>query len=333
MDRKNKRAAQHGTPPTPKDDAASASHAPESVKEPKHAAPPASSAQAVPMQKRAQSAQSSGAPSGTPEDLASSLSRAGWSADAPSSLGTSQGRPDAFEASAPAAFGTSPFSQPGNPSVFFNTSRTEPSTMPVPAATGMWGGRERVEEPLADSVHGEEFLPSSLSDLLTPAELERRTRSARDTTPSGPSSFTARSYLVSQSLPASGAALGAPKTSPPTLPTSSMRLSSYGGAFPLAGRSHGSRSAASHSMHASPFLPPILDSSLGSPPRLSPTGTGSRGGERIPVPFRSHRSTDDVHHASRVSGSRYTPRSQGLVSPAILPVLDADPDDAIFELE
>ncbi|PWN53240.1 hypothetical protein IE53DRAFT_366528 [Violaceomyces palustris] len=110
------------------------------------------------------------------------------------------------------AFGTSPFSHPGGHSVFFSGSQDSeggagPFARPGGGAAShdaMFGARSmgRVDDPKArakwwnslggggngfeddedvdETGSGEDFLPSSLSDLLTPAELERRRRNARE---------------------------------------------------------------------------------------------------------------------------------------------------------
>lgn len=128
--------------------------------------------------------------------------------------------PASFD-SVSAAFGTSPFSYPGSNSVFF--SPLEAASMP--AATGMVGKRAPMPMPafeeLGESTHAEDFLPSSLSDLLTPAELERRTRtSIRDTM--SPPSRSVLGDVASQSIP-----VNAPGFS--TRPDTSPTLTAFGG--------------------------------------------------------------------------------------------------------
>uniref|UniRef100_V5ETE0 C3H1-type domain-containing protein n=1 Tax=Kalmanozyma brasiliensis (strain GHG001) TaxID=1365824 RepID=V5ETE0_KALBG len=105
-------------------------------------------------------------------------------------------------ANASRAFGTSPFSHPSGHALFFSGSQDSEggagpfarnnrdafaarSTGRKDEATNIWGGigsganvrsigRSKVEDDMEDA---EDFLPSSLSDLLTPAELDRRRRS------------------------------------------------------------------------------------------------------------------------------------------------------------
>lgn len=90
------------------------------------------------------------------------------------------------------AFGTSPFSNGGAQSVFFSGSQdSEGGAGPLGRAphsarsfahepTSAWrsrfreGGGDGLEDAEDAALHEEDFLPSSLSDLLTPAELERR---------------------------------------------------------------------------------------------------------------------------------------------------------------
>lgn len=100
----------------------------------------------------------------------------------------------------PSAFGTSPFSHPGGHSLFFSGSQDSESTGPFARmasqnfarsmsqfedsqARARWYGASRggkdQEELGAGDLNEEDFVPSSLSDLLTPAELERRSRSSR----------------------------------------------------------------------------------------------------------------------------------------------------------
>lgn len=139
-------------------------------------------------------------------------------------------------ASASRAFGTSPFSHPSGHALFFSGSQDSEggagpfarSNRDVFGARSMgrmdetpklWGGipgsaggpasaqpigGSREEEEIEDA---EDFLPSSLSDLLTPAELERRRRSNRLS-----SSFAGdgERITVAQSMPshAGGGAFG-----------------------------------------------------------------------------------------------------------------------------
>lgn len=138
----------------------------------------------------------------------------------------------AFGTSASRAFGTSPFSHPSGHALFFSGSQdseggagpfARSSNRDVFGARSMgrmddalWGGMgaggaanaqpiggSKVEEEMEDA---EDFLPSSLSDLLTPAELERRRRSHRLS-----SSFAGNDerVTVAQSMPSqAGGAFG-----------------------------------------------------------------------------------------------------------------------------
>lgn len=129
--------------------------------------------------------------------------------------------------SASRAFGTSPFGHPSGHSLFFSGSQDEEggagpltrnnrdvfgarSMGRIDDAAKLWGGisaganaqpivSSRVEEEMEDA---EDFLPSSLSDLLTPAELERRRRSHRLS-----SSFAGNDerVTVAQSMPSQAA--------------------------------------------------------------------------------------------------------------------------------
>ncbi|KAK0536527.1 hypothetical protein OC834_001138 [Tilletia horrida] len=124
------------------------------------------------------------------------------------------------------AFGTSPFSHPAGTSVFYSTSQDDASGRAQPdflrsshldstrsmsriddmEARERWaravrGDSGRPDSHLEEAEHdenGEEFLPSSLSDLLTPAELERRKRSASQTANQRPLSFVGFSNLHAQ---------------------------------------------------------------------------------------------------------------------------------------
>lgn len=90
------------------------------------------------------------------------------------------------------AFGTSPFSRPGSQSVFYSNndvtlkSRDKERSRPIGQSSGRaqesWQGADSSQREgeeystVANDVNEEDFLPSSLSDLLTPAELQRRSR-------------------------------------------------------------------------------------------------------------------------------------------------------------
>jgi hypothetical protein len=106
------------------------------------------------------------------------------------------------------AFGTSPFSHPGSQSVFYSADLTAnrdgeksqtAGQSPI-KARDIWRGSE-VASQGGDygtggiEINEEDFLPSSLSDLLTPAELQRRTRTGMIAAQSS------SSILTPQSLP------------------------------------------------------------------------------------------------------------------------------------
>lgn len=89
-------------------------------------------------------------------------------------------------------FGTSPFSRPGSHSVFFSGDVSDNHAESNFSRSAGQSEDERGGSTIANGVHlqhtsgdgddvddvkGEDFLPSSLSDLLTPVELERRRRS------------------------------------------------------------------------------------------------------------------------------------------------------------
>ncbi|WFD46972.1 hypothetical protein GLX27_001616 [Malassezia furfur] len=308
MDRKNKRAAQHsaredkGAPPA----AASPPRERRASSAASSAAPPAPAPRGTPLHAPLQGAVF--IPHGAPraaEDAASPPARAherrGWD-------GTS-GSVDAAS-----AFGTSPFSYPGSHSVFFNANRdadggahafgTTPSY--APWTRGPPAAAAAAADPLSESSHAEDFLPSSLSDLLTPAELERRTRSVREPT-------LAAGRHVSQSLP-SAPDFGLRDLSPPAPGLAPYGLAGRFGArgVPVPGRLGG----APHSVHdASPFL-----AGVGSPTSVSPPG--AVGERSLGVSFGAR--PDERRRA------RAYPTYPA--SPALLPARD-DADDTMFELE
>lgn len=310
MDRKNKRAAQQGQKADERAAAAAAHGAPADKGGEKRGAgaPTPGAAPAGPSRMRATPLAAPGtgavfipdAPraardeSSPPPARSVSQERAAW-----------DGASGSLDASG-AAFGTSPFSYPGSHSVFFNTNRdadvgayafgTTPSHAP-------WT-RAATADVLAESSHAEDFLPSSLSDLLTPAELERRTRSARE--PLGAARH------VSQSLP-SAPDFGLRELSPPGPPMGAYGRTGRVGAqgTPMPGRLGGA-----HSVHASPFL-----AALGSPPSVSPPGAV---GERVASSFGAR---PDERRRSMAHALAAPP-----ISPALLPARD-DADDTIFELE
>ncbi|KAK0551561.1 hypothetical protein OC845_002141 [Tilletia horrida] len=121
------------------------------------------------------------------------------------------------------AFGTSPFSHPAGTSVFFSTSHDDPESRSRAAflkhqqdnaahsmsriddveARERWASASRDADISfrANNGHddsGEGFVPSSLTELLTPAELERRMRSTSQTTSQRPLSFVGYPTLNSQ---------------------------------------------------------------------------------------------------------------------------------------
>ncbi|KAE8213470.1 hypothetical protein CF327_g3008 [Tilletia walkeri] len=128
------------------------------------------------------------------------------------------------------AFGTSPFSHPAGTSVFYSASQDENDgrahseyiRQQIESARSMsrlddlearerWSKAARTghgedgkpESHIVEGEHdenGEEFLPSSLSDLLTPAELERRRRSASQTLSQRPLSFVGYSGLQGHAI-------------------------------------------------------------------------------------------------------------------------------------
>lgn len=102
------------------------------------------------------------------------------------------------------AFGTSPFSRPGSHSVFFSADQPEArsfghTSRHADATQKAWLDDEQDE---GEDVNGEDFLPSSLSDLLTPAELERRKRNMLG------SEKISLTGAVPQSMPARGSNIG-----------------------------------------------------------------------------------------------------------------------------
>lgn len=117
------------------------------------------------------------------------------------------------------AFGTSPFSHPGSHSVFYSngsagnrleSEEERPGSLSFATAReDLSAGRHTTEDGEASAsgeINEEDFLPSSLSDLLTPAELQRRRRSGLSTTRTPFSSST----LTPQSMPAHTATTSSP---------------------------------------------------------------------------------------------------------------------------
>ncbi|WFD08243.1 hypothetical protein MVES1_003615 [Malassezia vespertilionis] len=296
MDRKNKRASQQNTRPDERpDEKGGRTHGTPIL-------PPAPDAVFVP-----------GARMPKEDDATSSLSsslrnaklhngsRSAWDAD------PARASHDA----AMLGFGTSPFSYPGSHGLFFNTNK-EPAAPNAPnaPAESLWSV-PRTDDPLAE--HAEDFLPSSLSDLLTNAERERRTLHTRDT--------TSRPVVLghaSQSLPSRGFELDALQDiSPPAYKHSRMFNSTNGriGAQGMPGSVN-----APKNVHASPFLAPVIS------PTLSPPGAiGDRSFSLYGARFAPEEGT-------RRAGNYGRDRFHTPSSPAILPRTD-DADDAIFELE
>lgn len=302
MDRKNKRSAQQSTQPKT-----------ERQPDEKGDAPPdAFAAEHAPLM---------GDEFDVPKEREASSMPHGWGGRMQSALAHTYDAPSA-------AFGTSPFSHPGTHSLFFSSN-------PDRAA---W---TKGDDPLTESSHAEDFLPSSLSDLLTPTELERRTRSARDASSS--TSSVLGPDLFSQSMPVSSHRVGGLDASSPPA-SASASASSYLGPVPPYGAASSRtslmnlpvppRRPGTHSLHASPFMPPLLDHTLGTPPSLSPPGPGPVG---MPIASRTTTSADDMHRRAMptTAHSAFFPGRGALpISPAIHPVSEEEEaDDAIFELE
>ncbi|KAJ9479477.1 Zinc finger protein LEE1 [Pseudozyma hubeiensis] len=166
-----------------------------------------------------------------PSTLSQSLS----ASLAAQSFGGTDSAAAAFGTSASRAFGTSPFSHPSGHALFFSGSQDDEggagpfsrgnrdhfgarSTGRMDDAAKAWGGissgatsrpigGSKVEEEMEDA---EDFLPSSLSDLLTPAELERRRRSNRlsSSFAGNDERVTVAQSMPSQAAPAFGTSLG-----------------------------------------------------------------------------------------------------------------------------
>lgn len=288
MDRKNKRAAQHGQKAEEKPATEKRSASGSRVRG-TPLAPPAPGAVFIPESARQQHEPS-------PPQASLPDEKGGWE--------------DRAAVDAAHAFGTSPFSYPGSHSLFFNTNSdvdvsaralgTTPSQAP-------WTRAPR-DDPLADSSHAEDFLPSSLSDLLTPAELERRTRSTRE--PHGPRS-------TSQSLPTHGPDFGALHDISPPAPMGHYSVPGRVGAqgTPMPGR------MGAQSVHASPFL-----AALSSPPSAGSPMVG----DRVALSFGARPMEDGRRMGMGHPFRERQPHAP--ISPALLPARD-DTDDAIFELE
>ncbi|WFC94745.1 hypothetical protein MBRA1_001379 [Malassezia brasiliensis] len=293
MDRKNKRAAQHSA----REDKGAAGASPPRERRASGGAPPAPAPRAAPLATPLPGAVFIPQGARRPADDAASppapAERRAWD-------GTS-GSVDTAS-----AFGTSPFSYPGSHSVFFNAHHDVDDGARALEAPGYapWarGPAAAAADPLSESSHAEDFLPSSLSDLLTPAELERRMRSVREPT-------LAAGRHVSQSLP-SVPDFGLRELSPPA-----PGLAPYGptGRFGARGVPVPGRLGAAHSVHdASPFL-----ASIGSPTGVSPPG--AVGERSLGVSFGAR------------PDERWRARAYP-ASPALVPARD-DADDTMFELE
>ncbi|WFD33097.1 hypothetical protein MSPP1_004154 [Malassezia sp. CBS 17886] len=373
MDRKNKRAAQQGATklPAPADDARD--HAEDEAAA--AAAPPRSASHARTRPAGERDADADAAAPALDRDTlpqreaerrpaargagASLLSSSLLSREAPreadampfpqrQAWGTPPYEHVALDSAAPLAptFGTSPFSYPGSHSVFFNNGTGLGETRAAagtasksaaardaapPASAPVWD-----YDPLSSTAHAEDFLPSSLSDLLTPAELKRRAQSTRGPVARGPPmpmGAAGGTAPVSQSLPAHAPDFGTlGDTSPPHVrerrgPAGHTRIgASGGGAFP----GHG----AAHSVHASPFHFVAAERSWASPTSVSPPAPlpSSLGGERAAAPFSSW-------HPPAAAGARAAGdagRARGAppvpISPSVGPT-HAEEHDPIFELE
>ncbi|WFC99431.1 hypothetical protein MYAM1_002175 [Malassezia yamatoensis] len=222
------------------------------------------------------------------------------------------------------AFGTSPFSYPGSHSLFFNTNHdadlqatdlgTTPGYAPWTRKTPHTNAQSRSRpnetnstppyDPLAESSHAEDFLPSSLSDLLTPVELERRARSTRDST-------IFQGSNISQSMP-SAANFSRQGRSPPPTGFSSRRFSN---------RIDSQGMLAFSRVHGPTSYTP-LETTIEAPNGFSPPGSvRSRGWGSS-----SNSRPEDYHPRLGV------PLVRQPSSPALLPARD-DFDDTMFELE
>ncbi|WFD43521.1 hypothetical protein MPSI1_002183 [Malassezia psittaci] len=220
-------------------------------------------------------------------------------------------------------FGTSPFSYPGSHSLFFNTNRdadmqptdfgTTPSYAPWTRKTPHTDAKSRGNpnetistppyDPLAGSSHAEDFLPSSLSDLLTPVELERRARNTRN-------SSISQGSNISQSLP-SADNFSRQGRSPPSTGYSSRfsnRIDAQG--MPAFPRMHGTTSYAT------------LETTIEAPDGFSPPGTVRTRG------WGSSFSSRPEDRRQRLG----VPLVRQPSSPALPPARD-DFDDTMFELE
>lgn len=194
----------------------------------------------------------------------------------------------------PSAFGTSPFSHPGGHSLFFGSQDDEGAgpfarmshnsrsmgQFEDSQARARWygsvgvGGAHAREEELGGDLNEEDFVPSSLSDLLTPAELERRGRSSRSNAQPSLSTST-------QSMPAQGGGQGSLwdlnlRTNGPSAGDDLLSTSNHSAAFLSNGRNY---EDASNSIGRLP---------LGPESRVEPAGLGGMGSVQLGGQAYSH---------------------------------------------
>ena len=248
MDRKNKRAAQQGSR------AAEESHASTSPDTPR-----ARNSREAPTEVEDVTLSPQSVTGSIPSGSVPNMALHPWANEIRASAAQMTPASPASYDSVGAAFGTSAFSYPGSNSVFF--SNQEAASMP-PLATGsaMMAARPPIPysnfDDIGASEHAEDFLPSSLSDLLTPEELDRRTRSSFREAFSPPSRGIFGD-AVSQSIPVSAPGFGTRNDTSPPLP-----LSSRTGRMPMhvpqmgVGRAPGSRMQRPLGA-ISPALPPM----------------------------------------------------------------------------
>ena len=348
MDRKNKRAAQQGLPRASDDgrraekQGVSPPDAGRGARRPSGGAPAAAPGWEEPLDEAARRA----APG------ASSLTRTlDWAAA--ESQGTSPGSyvaggtgtPGGAAAGAAAGmapFGTSPFSYPGSSALFLAAKDNGDAAGGAPT-THAYGATapapSHIEDEFGAGGNVEDFLPSSLSDLLTPAELERRSHSNRaQPEPAQPG-------MVSQSMPARAPGFGSARAGPGPSSAEAFAVPMSSSTFSGQKRApmmHG-RAPARPGSQSSPFMQPIIDMPL-SPPSLSPQFGGGVFGERLPRSYdavgmartttsRSGSFSDMYGGAPPAPGDPAYARARVPVSPAILPRREEDAEEAIFELE
>ncbi|KAG9128441.1 hypothetical protein FRC07_011198 [Ceratobasidium sp. 392] len=152
--------------------------------------------------------------------------------------GLSPGTSPPIRGENPAPFGSSPFSAPGSKSLFLSYSLGENDTarQPVPFSA-KWGDNKRTIrardlDNAVDDEDLEEFLPSSLTDLLSPSERERRmSRTKHGARPSVDSQLFSRSVPSTNMLDIKSLwdDQNKPKVDPSTsLTNSQMRGQSHG---------------------------------------------------------------------------------------------------------